>query len=164
MGIFKKIRHGVAVMACIGAMSVGLATAAQASPAPSRMAAHATTNRTVAVRAAMPTRLTPNGSGSGGRWVYPSVGPCGAVGAYVSYTPYSISIKGNVADYCGSGSYVQVFMVYYSPFYHNQLVGTTGPSPRSGFSWSSGAYLPGHIVVTACEHYNGWHCGGGWGV
>ena len=42
MGVFKNIRHGAAVTVCCVAMSVGLATAAQASTAPAATAANPT--------------------------------------------------------------------------------------------------------------------------
>jgi hypothetical protein len=43
MGVFKNIRHGAAVTVCVGAMSLGLAAAAQASTAHATPAANPTT-------------------------------------------------------------------------------------------------------------------------
>jgi hypothetical protein len=42
VGVFKNIRHGVAVTVCGVAMSIGLATAVQASTAPAATAANPT--------------------------------------------------------------------------------------------------------------------------
>jgi hypothetical protein len=91
----------------------------------------------------------------------PRVG-CGGANTTVSWGARNIDIIGNAWDNCGAGSYVQIFLSWYSPTYHNQRVATAGPHSHINFSWGSSTTLsPGRIVVTACEHFNGWHCGAG---
>jgi hypothetical protein len=91
----------------------------------------------------------------------PRVG-CGGANTTVSWGNRRIDITGNAWDNCSSGSYVQIFLSWYSPTYHNQRVATAGPRSHVNFSWGSGTTLnPGRIVVTACEHFNGWRCGAG---
>lgn len=90
----------------------------------------------------------------------PRISPCGGARSTVFWGLRYIQIIGNAWDTCGSGSYVQIFMSWYSPTYHNQLVGTAGPGRYIVMNWRSSTTLsPGRIKVTACEHYNGWHCG-----
>jgi hypothetical protein len=94
--------------------------------------------------------------------VSPVVRPCGSAKATVIWFTSYVSATGIAGDYCGSGSYVQIFLSWYSPTYHNKLIATAGPDSHVAFSRRFITGLnPGHIVLTACEHYNGWHCGKG---
>ena len=143
-----KVMAKVIVLAAIAVVSlVALPSSAQAA-----------TPATPTAQAA-PTVVTPSASGGANA----RISPCGgAANAKVYWGLRYIQFLGNVYDNCGAGTYVQVFVSCYSPTYHNMLVGTAGPGTFPAVNWKKATTLsPGRIVVTACEHYNGWHCGAG---
>ncbi len=142
-GTRTNARHRIAwatsFTAIASVVAVALPASAQAAPA------HASTQVAPAAVAAANPRIG-----------------CGGANTTVSWGARNIDIIGNAWDNCGSGSYVQIFLSWYSPTYHNQRVATAGPHSHVNFSWGTSTTLsPGRIVVTACEHFNGWHCGAG---
>ena len=89
MGVFKNIRHGAAVTVGVVAMSIGLATAAQASTAPAATAANPT-NQTGLVHSCTTHGEAGVYSTDGGQhWDYPGTGGPGTrhqVGVVYSQT------------------------------------------------------------------------------
>jgi hypothetical protein len=91
MGVFKNIRHGAAVTVCGVAMSIGLATAAQASAAPAVTAANPT-NQTGIVHSCTTNGKAGVYSYDGGEtWDYSGTGKAGTqyqIGVVYSYTTH----------------------------------------------------------------------------
>jgi hypothetical protein len=130
----------VVVVAGVVALGLAVAAPAHASPAPTQD---------------NPQAVIHNG------FVRPSVAPCGTSGVSLQWSIASVVVTGGViTDSCRAGTYVQVFLTWNG---HGPIkLGTAGHQsttriPRMVFRTA----FPGHITVTACEHYNGWHCGTG---
>jgi hypothetical protein len=62
------------------------------------------------------------------------------------------------------GAELSVWLAWDSPFHHNSDVGGTTalvggtPGVKLGKSYTTFS-SPGHISVTVCSNYHGWHCG-----
>jgi hypothetical protein len=95
----------------------------------------------------------------------PRIGPCGGGNVNVYWDNSSVQPWGDIWDNCGPGTYVQIFVTYYTlGTRENPLAATAGPNSPSSHPhyWGPDFFndpFPGNIYVTACEHYNGWHCG-----
>jgi hypothetical protein len=89
VGVLENIRHGAAVTVCGVAMSIGLATAAQASTAPAATAANPT-RQTGRVHSCTTNRSADVKSNSGGQvWEYDGMTegtPQDQAGVVLSYT------------------------------------------------------------------------------
>lgn len=92
--------------------------------------------------------------------VSPRVG-CGGANGVIEWSGRNIDSWGDAWDLCGSGTYVQIFLSWYSPTYHNILIATAGPSSTVGFNTGeiTNTLNVGKIGIAACEHDDGWNCG-----
>lgn len=167
----KKLHLRVLVIAILAPMAafgaIGSASAAPQSPAAVRGAtaasATAVTPATVALSRAAYARATTHATSSPDPEVAvkPRVG-CGGANGNIKWSGVNIQSWGEAWDTCGSGTYVEIFLSWYSPFYHNIRIATAGPNSTVGFNTGtiSNALNVGHIAIAACEQDNGWHCGG----
>jgi hypothetical protein len=158
----------IAILAPMAALAaLAPASAAQQSPATVRGATVASTTAvrpaTVALSRAVHVRVTAQATPAPDSEVAvkPRVG-CGGANGDIKWSGVYIQAWGEAWDTCGSGTYVQIFLSWYSPFYHNILIATAGPNSTVGFNTGtiSNALNVGKIGIAACEQDNGWHCGG----
>lgn len=140
-----------------------MATAASMAAVAAAVMALSTTALATSAQAtsAQATSVPMSSSGA----LHPRVSPCGASNVTVNWNSQDIYISGTISNYCGSGSYVQLFLTWTGSVYNNKKVGTVGSAKYPGISsasisWGSAANNPSYISVTLCEHYqNAWHCG-----
>jgi hypothetical protein len=166
----KKLRLRILAIAILAPMAafgaIGSASAAVRSPAAVRGAtaarATAVTPATAALSKAAYARASAHATSSPDPEVAvkPRVG-CGGANGNIQWSGVNIDSWGEAWDTCGSGTYVQIFLSWYSPFYHNILIATAGPHSTVGFNTGviTNALNVGHIGIAACEQDNGWHCG-----
>jgi hypothetical protein len=168
----KKLRLRILAIAILAPMAafgaIGSASAASQSPAAVRgatVAAASTTTVTpvtvahsVAAYAQATAQETPSIDPEVN--VSPRVG-CGGANGVIEWSGRTIHSWGEAWDLCGSGTYVQIFLSWYSPTYHNVRIATAGPHSTVGFNTGviNNALNVGKIGIAACEHDNGWHCG-----
>jgi hypothetical protein len=145
----SRFRRLIVVVAGVFTLGLAVAAPAQASPAPSQNNAPVTIHTQAVVHRGI---------------VNPSVKPCGKASISLQWSIVSVTVTGGViTNSCRAGTYVQVFLTWRG---HGSIkLGTAGPIsvrhvPR--MSWRTA--FPGHITVTTCEHFNGWHCGAGQSV